>query len=90
MFLALCTGATLVMVPPAIKMAPSLLAKVLFHRCQVTILQATPSLIHRLPNYELLLGDKSCVKVLAFGGEDCPSLQWISSHKSDDVSYCST
>ena len=83
--MALSAGATLVMVPTAVKMAPSNLASVLFRRQQVTVLQATPTLVHLLPSLDDLLGDSSCVRVLAFGGEACPSLEWLSRWKSPEV-----
>ena len=85
-FLALRAGAALVMVPTTVKMSPCQLAEVLFRRCSVTVLQATPSLIHRLPNINDLLGDNSLVRIAAFGGENCPSLKWIGRHKTSNVS----
>lgn len=89
MFMALSVGATLLMVPEHIKMAPSLLAKVLLQRQQPTVLQATPSLVRQLSLNVItgrLLGEESHVRVLAFGGEACPSLTCLANWKSPRVS----
>ena len=64
------------MVPNSTKLSPSDLAEVLFHRQYVSILQLTPSLLSRWPVGVVknrLLGIDSCVRVLALGGEQCPS-----------------
>ena len=64
------------MVPETIKRSPSDLAKVLFQRQYASVLQITPSLLSRFPVdvvRDQLLGDVSHVRVLALGGEQCPS-----------------
>ncbi|KAI8510527.1 Cyclic nucleotide-gated olfactory channel [Branchiostoma belcheri] len=75
LFLALSSGASLLMVPDRVKKAPKFLADVLVRRQQVTVLQATPSLVRRfgpeLLQTRLLRAD-SPLRLLVFGGEDCP------------------
>ncbi|XP_072171423.1 beta-alanine-activating enzyme-like [Diadema setosum] len=74
MFMTWSRGATLVMVPAQVKMAPRSLAEVLIKH-HVSILQATPSLVGRFPLLMLredLLGADSALRLLAFGGEACP------------------
>ncbi|XP_060773478.1 beta-alanine-activating enzyme isoform X2 [Neoarius graeffei] len=77
MFLALSSGACLLMVPSAVKRMPSRLANVLFRRNATTILQATPTLLRRFGGrvlQEEILSAGSSLRVLALGGEVCPSL----------------
>ena len=88
-FLALSCGATLLIVPEKIKKSPTQLAAVLLHRQHVTVMQVTPALIYRLPEAEIkgrLLGEESCVRTLAFGGETCPSLHLLAKWKDPKVS----
>lgn len=89
MLLALFNGASLLTVTDQIKRSPWKLSDVLLIRNQVTVLQLTPSLFYHLPLRDVvtrLLGDQSCVKVLAFGGERCPSLRLLAQYKSISVS----
>ncbi|KAF4526249.1 hypothetical protein B566_EDAN001934 [Ephemera danica] len=82
LFLAISSGATLLMVPHSVKQSPTLLAKALLTNPTPTVIQATPSLIRSLGPKVLktsLLGDASTLRVLAFGGEPCPSLNTLSS-----------
>ncbi|XP_067891057.1 beta-alanine-activating enzyme isoform X2 [Heterodontus francisci] len=76
-FVSLCSGATLLIVPPVIKMMPKKLARVLFNHHKVSVMQATPTLIKRFGSELLtsvvLSGDTS-LRVLALGGEAFPSL----------------
>ncbi|CAH1266967.1 AASDH [Branchiostoma lanceolatum] len=75
LFLALSSGAAVLMVPEEVKKAPKFLANILVRRQQVTVLQATPSLVRRF-GPELLqtriLHAESPLRLLAFGGEECP------------------
>ncbi|XP_078684711.1 beta-alanine-activating enzyme-like isoform X2 [Branchiostoma floridae x Branchiostoma belcheri] len=75
LFLALSCGASLLMVPDRVKKAPKFLADVLVRRQQVTVVQATPSLVRRfgpeLLQTRILRAD-SPLRLLAFGGEECP------------------
>ncbi|XP_055491682.1 beta-alanine-activating enzyme isoform X2 [Leucoraja erinacea] len=76
-FLALCSGATLLIVPTVIKMMPKRLAKVLFSHHKVSIMQATPTLIKSFGSKILtsvVLSNNSSLRVLALGGEAFPSL----------------
>nr|XP_054755985.1 beta-alanine-activating enzyme-like isoform X2 [Lytechinus pictus] len=65
MFMTWSKGATLLIVPTELKMAPSSLARVL-RRNHVTVLQD-------------LLGASSTLRILAFGGESCPTPATIAS-----------
>ncbi|XP_077984637.1 beta-alanine-activating enzyme-like [Glandiceps talaboti] len=74
-FMTLSQGATLVIVPMVIKLMPRVLANIL-KKHHVTVLQATPTLISRFGQDLLqshLLHAKSTLRVLAFGGEICPT-----------------
>ncbi|KAL2089889.1 hypothetical protein ACEWY4_014577 [Coilia grayii] len=76
MFLALTSGAQLLIVPSVIKRMPDRLAQVLFTRHKTTILQATPTLLGRFGRLVLqqkVLSADSSLRVLALGGEACPS-----------------
>ncbi|XP_035681596.1 beta-alanine-activating enzyme-like [Branchiostoma floridae] len=75
LFLALSSRAALLMVPEEVKKAPRFLADVLVRRQQVTVLQATPSLVRRFGTKLLqtqILHADSPLRLLAFGGEECP------------------
>ncbi|XP_056620540.1 beta-alanine-activating enzyme isoform X2 [Triplophysa dalaica] len=77
MFLALSSGACLLIVPSAVKKMPRRLAHVLFKRNTTTVLQATPTLVRRFGRHVLqeeVLSADSSLRLLAFGGEPCPSL----------------
>ncbi|XP_026880224.2 beta-alanine-activating enzyme isoform X2 [Electrophorus electricus] len=76
MFLALSSGACLLMVPSAVKRMPGRLAHVLFRRNMTTVLQATPTLLRQFGGCALkeeVLSAGSSLRVLALGGEACPS-----------------
>ena len=86
--MTLSSGAALLLVPPSIKSSPLLFTHIVLRACHVTILQATPSLIRQLPSEVLreeLLGAWSSLRLLAFGGEACPSIKTISEWKCDQV-----
>lgn len=75
-FLALSSGARLLIVPNVIKKMPNRLAGVLFNNHRVTVLQVTPTLIGRFGIrilQEKVLSASSSLRVLALGGEACPS-----------------
>ncbi|KAF5900525.1 acyl-CoA synthetase family member 4 isoform X2, partial [Clarias magur] len=77
MFLALSSGACLLMVPSAVRRMPNRLVNVLFRRNATTVLQATPTLLRRFGGRvlrEQILSAGSSLRVLALGGEVCPSL----------------
>ncbi|KAM6221716.1 beta-alanine-activating enzyme isoform 2-T2 [Rhynchocyon petersi] len=77
MFVALSSGASLLIVPTSVKMLPSKLAVVLFSRHRVTVLQATPTLLKRFGSQRIkstVLSADTSLRVLALGGEAFPSL----------------
>ncbi|KAG1964383.1 beta-alanine-activating enzyme [Pimephales promelas] len=81
-FLALSTGACLLIVPSAVKKMPRRLAHVLFKRNTTTVLQATPTLVRRFGRrvlQEEVLSTNSSLRILAFGGEPFPSLNLLKS-----------
>ncbi|XP_037506260.1 beta-alanine-activating enzyme isoform X2 [Rhipicephalus sanguineus] len=74
-FLALTTGAQLVLTSEAVKRIPRAVTQLLVDN-SVSVIQATPSFVQslgfdRIQN--LLLSEASCLRVLALGGEECPS-----------------
>uniref|UniRef100_A0A8C4SG64 Aminoadipate-semialdehyde dehydrogenase n=1 Tax=Erpetoichthys calabaricus TaxID=27687 RepID=A0A8C4SG64_ERPCA len=77
LFITLSSGASLLILPPCVKMVPNKLSDVLFSQHKVTVLQATPTLITRfgtsLLQSKILTADTS-LRVLALGGEAFPSL----------------
>uniref|UniRef100_A0A3B4X5G9 Aminoadipate-semialdehyde dehydrogenase n=1 Tax=Seriola lalandi dorsalis TaxID=1841481 RepID=A0A3B4X5G9_SERLL len=86
-FLALSSGAQLLMVPSMIKKTPSRLAQLLFRDHETTVLQVTPTLLsrfgHRLLKQEVL-SPGSSLRVLALGGEACPSPAVLRSWRHED------
>uniref|UniRef100_A0A3B3S6E3 Aminoadipate-semialdehyde dehydrogenase n=1 Tax=Paramormyrops kingsleyae TaxID=1676925 RepID=A0A3B3S6E3_9TELE len=81
-FLALSSGACLLIVPTLIKRIPSKLVNVLFTNHKTTVLQATPTLLARFGRNILqgvLLSEASPLRVLALGGEACPPLSLLRS-----------
>ncbi|KAL1022606.1 hypothetical protein UPYG_G00029810 [Umbra pygmaea] len=75
-FLALSSGASLLIVPNVIKKMPNRLAHVLFQKHKTTVLQVTPTLLGRFGRQilqEQVLSASSTLRVLALGGEVCPS-----------------
>uniref|UniRef100_UPI00398F2FC6 beta-alanine-activating enzyme isoform X2 n=1 Tax=Pristiophorus japonicus TaxID=55135 RepID=UPI00398F2FC6 len=86
MFVALCSGATLLIVPPVVKMMPKRLNKVLFNDHKVSVLQATPTLIKRFGSEILasvVLSANTSLRVLALGGEAFPSLCVLKSWRGE-------
>uniref|UniRef100_A0A3B1KH26 Aminoadipate-semialdehyde dehydrogenase n=1 Tax=Astyanax mexicanus TaxID=7994 RepID=A0A3B1KH26_ASTMX len=86
MFLALTSGACLLMVPSAVKRMPGRLARVLFKENKSTVLQATPALVRSFGGRvlrEVVLSADSSLRVLALGGEACPSLAVLRSWKQE-------
>lgn len=70
------------------KQSPRDLVTVLFDRNDATVLQITPSLFYRFPEEEMksrLLGVRSRVRILAFGGEKSPPLHLLAKFKSTTV-----
>ncbi|GFN94232.1 acyl-CoA synthetase family member 4-like [Plakobranchus ocellatus] len=74
-FCTLSSGACLVMVPPKVKQMPERLLRVIHERQQITVMQATPSLMRTLGPGRLkqtLLGPDSNLRLLVLGGEQFP------------------
>ncbi|KAL7871980.1 hypothetical protein SRHO_G00069630 [Serrasalmus rhombeus] len=91
MFLALTSGACLLMVPSAVKRMPGRLARVLFKQNSTTVLQATPTLMRRFGIQilqEEVLSAGSSLRVLALGGEAFPSLPLLRSWRQDGNKTC--
>ncbi|XP_037385343.1 beta-alanine-activating enzyme isoform X2 [Talpa occidentalis] len=87
MFVALSSGASLLIVPTSVKVLPSKLAAVLFSHHQVTILQATPTLLRRFGAQLIkstVLSTNTSLRVLALGGEAFPSLTVLKSWRGED------
>ncbi|XP_004616501.2 beta-alanine-activating enzyme isoform X1 [Sorex araneus] len=85
-FVALSSGASLLIVPTSVKMLPSKLAAVLFSRHRVTVLQATPTLLRRFGAQLLkstVLSTSTSLRVLALGGEAFPSLAGLRSWRGE-------
>ncbi|XP_030778063.1 beta-alanine-activating enzyme isoform X2 [Rhinopithecus roxellana] len=85
-FLALSSGASLLIVPTSIKLLPSKLASVLFSRHRVTVLQATPTLLRRFGSKLIksnVLSATTSLRVLALGGEAFPSLTVLRSWRGE-------
>ncbi|XP_029110610.1 beta-alanine-activating enzyme isoform X1 [Scleropages formosus] len=86
MFVALSSGARLLIVPTITKRNPNKLAATLFKKHQNTILQATPTLVCKFGRRvlrELVLSAHSPLRVLALGGEPCPSLAVLRSWRQE-------
>lgn len=81
-FIALSSGASLLIVPTSVKVLPSKLATVLFSHHRVTILQVTPTLLRRFGSQIIkstVLSASTSLRVLALGGEAFPSLTVLQS-----------
>nr|XP_018673187.1 beta-alanine-activating enzyme isoform X2 [Ciona intestinalis] len=82
MFIALSSGATLVIPQHVLKQRPSLLCEVFFKLSKVTIIQPTPCLMNRFCLNDLqnfAFASNSSVRLVALVGEACPSCKTISS-----------
>nr|XP_057930220.1 beta-alanine-activating enzyme isoform X2 [Doryrhamphus excisus] len=86
-FLALSSGAQLLIVPAVLKKIPKRLSQLLFGRHKTTLLQATPTLLSRFGPRLLkqeVLSSGSSLRVLALGGESCPSPSVLSAWRHED------
>ncbi|XP_045853695.1 beta-alanine-activating enzyme isoform X3 [Meles meles] len=86
-FVALSSGACLLIVPTSVKVLPSKLAAVLFSHHRVTILQATPTLLRRFGSQLIkstVLSASTSLRVLALGGEAFPLLTVLKSWRGVD------
>ncbi|XP_008831521.1 beta-alanine-activating enzyme isoform X2 [Nannospalax galili] len=85
-FVALSSGACLLIVPASVKMLPSRLAAVLFAHHRVTVLQVTPTLLRRFGSgliKSTVLSTSTSLRVLALGGEAFPSLNTLRSWRGE-------
>ncbi|XP_066576016.1 beta-alanine-activating enzyme [Amia ocellicauda] len=86
LFVALSSGASLLLVPTVVKMVPNKLAEVLFKHHRVSIMQATPTLLKRFGSsllHSTVLSAATPLRVLALGGEAFPSLALLRSWRED-------
>ncbi|NWQ70771.1 ACSF4 enzyme, partial [Neopipo cinnamomea] len=91
LFVALTSGASILIVPNTIKMMPVELSAALFHHHHVTVLQATPTLLRRFGAHIIkstVLSANTSLRVLALGGEALPVLSLLKSwkHKENKTS----
>ncbi|KAM6261663.1 beta-alanine-activating enzyme isoform 2-T2 [Porphyrio hochstetteri] len=91
LFIALTSGASILVVPNTIKMMPVELSAALFHHHNVTVLQATPTLFRRFGAHIIkstVLSANTSLRVLALGGEAFPVLNLLKSwkHKENKTS----
>ncbi|KAJ0065296.1 hypothetical protein NL108_007026, partial [Boleophthalmus pectinirostris] len=87
MFMALTSGATLLIVPALLKKMPKRLTQLLFKNHKTTILQATPSLFYRFGPSSLkedVLSASSSLRILLLGGESCPTPKQLADWKHRD------
>ncbi|XP_047443022.1 beta-alanine-activating enzyme isoform X2 [Mugil cephalus] len=86
-FLALSSGARLLIAPAVVKKMPNRLARLLFKDHRTTVLQVTPTLLLRFGHrilQEAVLSSSSSLRLLALGGEACPSPALLRSWKHED------
>lgn len=91
LFVALTSGASILVVPNTIKMMPVELSAALFQHHHVTVLQATPTLLRRFGARIIkstVLSANTSLRVLALGGEAFPVLNLLKSwkHKENKTS----
>ncbi|NXP32817.1 ACSF4 enzyme, partial [Leiothrix lutea] len=91
LFMALTSGASILVIPNTIKMMPVELSAALFHHHHVTVLQATPTLLRRFGAHIIksrVLSANTSLRVLALGGEAFPALSLLKSwkHKENKTS----
>ncbi|XP_008046116.1 acyl-CoA synthetase family member 4 isoform X2 [Carlito syrichta] len=86
MFVALSSGASLLIVPTSVKVLSSKLAVVLFSHHRVTVLQATPTLLRRFGSQLIkstILSVSTSLRVLVLGGEAFPPLTVLKSWREE-------
>ncbi|EDV24494.1 uncharacterized protein TRIADDRAFT_56341 [Trichoplax adhaerens] len=79
-FIALATGAAILIAPNEIKIRPRQLCKVLFHRNKITVFQVTPSMLYNFGNDLIksdILSKSTSLKILAIGGEPFPEMKFL-------------
>nr|XP_034968206.1 beta-alanine-activating enzyme [Zootoca vivipara]XP_034968207.1 beta-alanine-activating enzyme [Zootoca vivipara]XP_034968208.1 beta-alanine-activating enzyme [Zootoca vivipara]XP_034968209.1 beta-alanine-activating enzyme [Zootoca vivipara]XP_034968210.1 beta-alanine-activating enzyme [Zootoca vivipara] len=86
LFIALASGASLLIVPNLIKMVPQELSKALFQHHRVSVLQATPTLLRRFGVQcikSTVLSADTSLRILALGGEPFPELNVLRSWRGE-------
>ncbi|CAL9695735.1 unnamed protein product [Knipowitschia caucasica] len=86
-FMALTSGAQLLIVPAILKKIPQRLSQLLFKSNKTTFLQATPSLLYRFGPKILkqeVLSVSSSLRILLLGGEPCPTPERLADWKHKD------
>uniref|UniRef100_A0A8D3AV92 Aminoadipate-semialdehyde dehydrogenase n=1 Tax=Scophthalmus maximus TaxID=52904 RepID=A0A8D3AV92_SCOMX len=86
-FLALSSGAQLLIIPSMVKKMPKRLSQLLFEDHKTTVLQVTPTLLCRFGHHTLnrdVLSSGSSLRVLALGGEACPTPAQLRSWRHED------
>ncbi|XP_040274754.1 beta-alanine-activating enzyme isoform X1 [Bufo bufo] len=81
-FMALSTGACLLVLPDPLKMMPPRLCDLLFHQHKVTVLQVTPTFLKRFGTHSIwscVLSKETSLRLLALGGEQFPPLSVLKS-----------
>ncbi|NXC43575.1 ACSF4 enzyme, partial [Penelope pileata] len=91
LFVALTSGASILVVPNTVKMMPVELSAALFRHHHVTVLQVTPTLLRRFGAHivkSTVLSANTSLRVLALGGEAFPVLNLLKSwkHKENKTS----
>ncbi|XP_074848915.1 beta-alanine-activating enzyme isoform X4 [Carettochelys insculpta] len=84
LFVALTSGASVLIVPNPIKMMPLKLSAALFHRHRVTVLQVTPTFLRGFGAQLIkstVLSASTSLRILALGGEAFPALNVLRSWK---------
>lgn len=87
LFIALTSGASILVVPNTVKMMPLELSAALFRHHHVTVLQATPTLLRRFGAHIIkstVLSADTSLRVLALGGETFPILSLLKSWKHQE------
>uniref|UniRef100_A0A3P8UTR0 Aminoadipate-semialdehyde dehydrogenase n=1 Tax=Cynoglossus semilaevis TaxID=244447 RepID=A0A3P8UTR0_CYNSE len=86
-FLALSSGAQLLIIPSMVKKMPHRLATALFKDNKTTVLQVTPTLLCSFSNHIIkqdVLSSGSSLRVLVLGGEAFPSPALLRSCRDED------
>ncbi|XP_073439683.1 beta-alanine-activating enzyme-like isoform X2 [Dendrobates tinctorius] len=87
MFVALSTGACLLVLPDPLKMMPQRLCELLFHKHKVTVLQVTPTFLRRFGSHSVrssVLSRETSLRILALGGEQFPPISVLRSWRQPE------
>uniref|UniRef100_A0A6P8HHV0 Beta-alanine-activating enzyme-like isoform X1 n=1 Tax=Actinia tenebrosa TaxID=6105 RepID=A0A6P8HHV0_ACTTE len=83
-FLALSSGGRAVVVSDAFKLQTGKLCQILFDDLKISLFQPTPYLMYLIGQERIrrnILGQQSPLRILAFGGESCPTLSVLQKWK---------